>query len=96
MFVVSLSYIKPLSEVERHLEAHRAWLDRQYQAGVLLMSGRKEPRTGGIILMKADSLAHAASILAEDPFQQHQLADYQITQFVPSKAAPGLEPLLEA
>lgn len=95
MFVVSLSYTQPIAEVEKHLEAHRAWLDNAYAAGHLLMSGRKEPRTGGIILMRATDLAAAQAILAQDPFHQAGVADYQITEFQPSKAAPALQDWLE-
>ena len=95
MFIVSLSYIKPLAEVEQHLEAHRAWLDKQYAAGSLLMSGRKQPRTGGVILMRAESRADAERLLAEDPFHQAGVADYQLTEFQVSKVAPGLEACLE-
>ena len=96
MFVVSLSYTQPMAEVEKHLEAHRTWLDHAYAAGHLLMSGRKEPRTGGIIVMRASNLAAAQAILAEDPFHKAGVADYQITEFQLSKAAPALQDWLEA
>ncbi|MBF1288713.1 MAG: GTP cyclohydrolase, partial [Neisseria sp.] len=53
MFIVSLEYIKDLAVVETYLSEHIAYLERYYQAGVFVMSGRKQPRTGGVILMKA-------------------------------------------
>ena len=91
MFIVSLSYIKPLSEIEACLPAHIEYLDNHYAAGTFLLSGRKEPRTGGVIIMRADNRAQAEAVIAEDPFYQAKLAEYQITQFIPTKTAADLD-----
>ncbi len=96
MFIVSISYQCPLSDIEPHLEEHIAFLNRYYVNGTFLASGRKNPRTGGIILAIADNQQKLESILKEDPFKREQLAHYEITEFIPSKTAPGLEHLLEA
>ena len=53
MFIVNLTYIKPLDEVEKHLEKHIDFLNQYYTKGLFIASGRKNPRTGGIILMRA-------------------------------------------
>jgi hypothetical protein len=95
MFIISLEYIKPLADIEAALPEHIAYLERYYRAGTFLMSGRKQPRTGGVILMRAESRADAERILAEDPFHQAGVADYQLTEFQVSKVAPGLEACLE-
>ena len=44
MFIVSLEYMKELAAVETYLAEHIAYLERYYQAGVFVMSGRKQPR----------------------------------------------------
>jgi len=67
MFIVSLEYIRPLAEIEAALPEHIAYLERHYRAGTFLLSGRKEPRTGGVIVMQADSREQVAQIIAEDP-----------------------------
>lgn len=90
MFIVSLTYVVELAQIETHLPAHIAWLERGYAAGLFLASGRKVPRTGGIILAQADDLAALEAVLAEDPFRVHGLAQYQVTEFIPSKTAPAL------
>lgn len=90
MFIVSLTYVVELAQIETHLPAHIAWLERGYAAGLFLASGLKVPRTGGIILAQADDLAALEAVLAEDPFQVHGLAQYQVTEFIPSKTAPAL------
>ncbi len=52
MYIVSLTYHRPIEEVESHLEGHIAWLKHYFQAGSFIASGRKNPRTGGVILVK--------------------------------------------
>ena len=52
MFIVNLTYIKPLDEVEKFLEKHIDFLNQYYTKGHFIASGRKNPRTGGIILMR--------------------------------------------
>lgn len=51
-----------------------------------MLSGRKQPRTGGVILALAESLAAIEKVIAEDPFNMYGLADYTITEFLPSMA----------
>jgi uncharacterized protein YciI len=90
MFVVSLTYTAPLARIDAFLEAHRAFLAEQYARGLFLMSGRKEPRDGGIIIAHAASRAELESVLRDDPFQQAGLARYDITEFVPTMTAEAL------
>ena len=42
MFVLISHFQKPLEEVSRSFELHSAWVQRQYQAGRFLVSGRRE------------------------------------------------------
>ena len=94
MFLVVLTYIQPLEAVDAHLGAHRDYLRRCYDAGVFLLSGPRVPREGGVILAQAESLSALEAILAEDPFQIHGLARYDIVAFTPGMAAPALTSLL--
>lgn len=83
MFFVSLTYIKPLDVIDSHLKAHRDFLLRNYAAGAFLLSGRKELRTGGVILANSASREELEQILAEDPFRQLGLA-----QVLPNPGMP--------
>ena len=56
MFVLLLTYTKPLPEVDNHMRAHMKWLNEQYAAGRFVVSGRQIPRTGGVILARGGSL----------------------------------------
>jgi len=95
MFIVSLEYIKDLAAVETYLAEHIAYLERYYQEGIFVMSGRKQPRTGGVILMKASDREQVEKLIAEDPFHREGVAKYTITEFIPTKVAEGLENYLE-
>ena len=85
MFIAILTYKKPLEEVDRFLQAHRAFLSAHYAAGHLITSGPQTPRVGGVIMLKADNRAAVDAILAQDPFHIHDIADYQIVEFTPTK-----------
>ncbi|MEJ2631560.1 MAG: YciI family protein [Acidihalobacter sp.] len=89
IYVIDLEYIAPLAEVERHLEEHREFLRRHYAQGHFLMSGPKEPRTGGIILAQAESLETVRQWVAEDPFHAAGVARYEVTGWAPNMSAPG-------
>ena len=96
MFVVLLTYTVPLATIDAHVSAHREFLARQYAAGTFLLSGRMEPREGGVILATAASRDALEAVLAQDPFRAHGLARYQVVEFAPSMAAPMLRGLIEA
>jgi uncharacterized protein YciI len=90
MFIVTLTYTAPLARIDAYLEAHRAWLGEQYARGLFLMSGRKEPRDGGIIIAHAASRAELEAVLRDDPFAQAGVATYALTEFVPTMTAEAL------
>jgi uncharacterized protein YciI len=85
MFIISLTYKSSIEEVERLIPQHTIFLNKYYESGRFIASGRKEPRTGGIIIAKAASAKEIEQIIAEDPFYIHEIADYTITEFIPSK-----------
>lgn len=91
LFVIDLHYVVPLDQIEPHIDDHMAFLEAQYAAGHFLASGRKEPRTGGVILATSDDRATIEDLVTLDPFHQHGLAEYRITEFHPSMTAPGLK-----
>ena len=94
MFIISLHYIVPLDELDAHMDAHVKYLKKYYSADVFIMSGRKVPRTGGIIIAQADSIEILEKIIAEDPFHKHQLAEFTITKFQASQSHPDLKGLI--
>ena len=90
MFVIELVYKADLREIDAHMGAHVRFLKKYYEAGNFLVSGRKIPRDGGIILAVGKSREEIASIIREDPFHEHGLADFRITEFRASQRADDL------
>lgn len=91
MFIFSLTYVKPLSEVERLLPAHIEFLDEHYKNHLFMCSGRKIPRTGGVILCNCADKVEAKAIMEKDPFYKEGIAQYDIIEFVPSKASEAFQ-----
>lgn len=96
MFIFSLTYVKPISEVERLLPAHIEFLDTHYKKNLFMCSGRKVPRTGGIILCDCLNLAEAKTIMEKDPFYKEGIAQYEIIEFIPSKTSEAFRDALSA
>jgi uncharacterized protein YciI len=86
MHAVILRYKLPLSEVDKHLPAHREWLKQNYTNGTFLVSGRQKSGAGGFILAAPMERSQLDSILANDPFGQNKVADYEIIEVAPTMA----------
>ncbi|WP_420583183.1 YciI family protein [Reichenbachiella sp.] len=95
MYIISLTYKVPLENIDQHLADHVAFLNAQYEQGYFLMSGKKIPRIGGIILAIAKSKEEVSQWIEKDPFHIHQLADYEVIEFEPTKSTKELEYLLD-
>lgn len=94
-FVISIEYTKPMSEVELHLAAHQSFLNEAYSKGIFLISGRKVPRTGGVIIATAESRSVLDALIECDPFKMHNIADYNVIEFIPSKYHESIAGLIE-
>ena len=92
MFILSLTYITSPEDAEKHMDAHIAWVRAGYDQGLFIASGRKIPRTGGVILSRGERAALEA-MCAADPFTIHGIAEYEITEMALSTTAPGFENL---
>ena len=92
MFLVTLTYIRPIEEVEAKTVEHREWLDQHLTSGLMILTGPMIPRTGGVLIARGGGTKDdLAAILRDYPFQVHGLADYVITEFKAGKFHPALE-----
>lgn len=94
MFVVDLKYVAPLEKIDAIMGEHMTFLRKYYKSNTFIASGRKMPRTGGIILALAKSKDEVEAIVNEDPFVINKLATYTITEFRTSQVHPDLKKLL--
>ncbi len=87
MFVIELVYKATLTKIDAHMAAHVKFLKKYYASGHFVVSGRKIPRDGGIILAVAKSREEIDRIVSEDPFHMHGLAEFRIIEFRASQRA---------
>jgi uncharacterized protein YciI len=91
MFVIELIYKADLSEIDANMTAHVKFLKKYYAAGNFLVSGRKIPRDGGIIIAAGRDRTAIETIMGEDPFCARGLADVRIVEFRVSQRAAALQ-----
>jgi uncharacterized protein YciI len=95
MFVIELTYKAPLAGIDAAMPAHMKFLKKYYAAGNFLLSGRKIPRDGRIILAVGDSRERIEAIAREDPFSARGLADVRVVEFRASQRADDIQKLID-
>ncbi len=95
MFVIELTYIADLDRIDAAMRAHMRWLKAQYAAGHFLVSGRKVPRDGGIIIAVGKNREEVEAIAAQDPFVTGGLATARVIEFRASQRAESIDKLIQ-
>lgn len=95
LYVAVLYYVCPLEEIDALLPAHREWLKKGYDDGVLIASGRREPRDGGVIILKGENADTVRRYLSTDPLQAQGCASLELFPFEASMMADGLEKIVK-
>lgn len=91
MFIIELIYTASLAEIDAHMKSHMRFLKAQYAAGTFLISGRKIPRDGGIIIATGPNREAIESIARQDPFVANGLADVRVIEFRASQRARDID-----
>ena len=90
-FIISVTYKVPLTKIDEMLAEHRKFLQEGYDKGLLLFSGPRNPRTGGFIAARAESLEQIKQFFSNDPYKINDLAGYEFMEFDPVKRQPFLD-----
>ncbi|MGY4397385.1 uncharacterized protein YciI [Sphingomonas sp. UYAg733] len=91
--MILLRYLAPLDQVDAQMKAHVAWLEKGYAEGIFIVSGRRAPRTGGVILSRGHQ-HDVEAIVATDPFVMSGVAEAEVIEFGASMAADRFAALL--
>jgi uncharacterized protein YciI len=91
MFIVTLTYLKPVEEIDPLLPGHMAWLEKGYADGQFVASGRRIPRLGGVILARSGDEKRLMDTLAADPFAIHGAARFDVVELAVTTAVAGAE-----
>ena len=94
MFVVELIYKAEVAAIDAQMRAHMAFLKKHYATGTFVVSGRKIPRDGGVIIAAGKSRQEIEAIVKEDPFIKLGLAEFRIIEFRASQRADDIDALI--
>ena len=90
-FIINLQFTQSFETFGDLVPAHRAFLQEGYDRGLLLMSGPKQDKTGGIIVARAESEQLLREQMNRDPCLTHGLAHHELIPFSAVKIAPLIE-----
>lgn len=90
-YLIESQFKKPFADFGEAVPRHRQWLQRFYDESVMLCSGPKADRTGGVMLGRARDDAALQEFLADDPYRKEGLAEYRLTEFAAAKKSRQLE-----
>ena len=85
MFLVKITYTKPLDIVDQYVAAHREYLENGYQKNFFVASGPLNPRTGGIIISQLKNREPLEAFFKQDPYVLNDVAAYEFIEFNPVK-----------
>jgi len=91
MFIIELIYKADLTQIDARMKAHVAFLKKYYASGHFLVSGRKIPRDGGIIVAVGRDRQEIEAIIEQDPFCKQGLADWRVIEFRASQRADDIQ-----
>lgn len=95
MFVIELIYKADLKDIDARMSEHMKFVRKHYAAGTFVVSGRKIPRDGGIILAVGESRTAIETIMRDDPFVAHGLAEVRVIEFNVSQKADDIQARIE-
>ena len=88
--VLKSTYLQSPDVVERTRPAHLEFLKGEIAAGRLLLAGRQEDGTGGMLITADISAEEADDMIARDPYTPAGVAEYERTSFNGAFRSPGL------
>ncbi|HEV2160558.1 YciI family protein [Bradyrhizobium sp.] len=92
LYIVVLTYIRPVEEVHAHLDTHRNWLVEYAKRGSIIVAGPLEDSSGGALLACCKDSAELNGMPAKDSFHVHRLVDYQVNAFTGALRADAFPP----
>jgi len=88
--VLKSTYLQPPDVVEQTRPAHLKFLEAEIDAGRLLLAGRQEDGSGGMLITADMSAEDAQDIVDRDPYTRAGVAHYDRLSFNGAYRAPGL------
>jgi len=91
VFIIELIYKADLARIDAHMRDHMRFINAHYASGHFVVSGRKVPRDGGIIVAVGGDRSEVEAIARQDPFVTLGLADVRVIEFRASQRAKDIQ-----
>jgi uncharacterized protein YciI len=88
--VLKSTYLQPPDVVEQTRPAHLEFLKAEIDAGRLLLAGRQEDGSGGVLITADMTADEAQGLLDRDPYVQAEVARYERLSFNGAYRASGI------
>lgn len=66
---------------ENKMKEHMAYTQKAMDKGLILMSGLKNDMSGGVFIMKSNSIQEINEYLCNEPFKKYDIQDYNVIEF---------------
>lgn len=83
LYAITLTYIRPIEEIQAQLDQHKGWLARYTKAGAILFAGPLQGGKSGFVLAYAETIATIEAMIADDPFDVFKIASFSISECSP-------------
>lgn len=80
-FIVEGTLKKQEKVDESIMKEHMAYTQKAMDTGLILMSGLKADMSGGIFVMKSESIEKLEEYLSSEPFKVSGIQDYKVIEF---------------
>lgn len=95
MFISNTRHLKDLKEVDVYYDDHIAWIEKQYADKKFIATGRNAEKTGGLCFCSCATYEEAKALFDSDPFVQHGVSAYTLTEFTPTRCLKEFAALLD-
>ncbi|MGG7179292.1 YciI family protein [Clostridium paraputrificum] len=87
-FIIEGTINKSAPIDENIMNEHIAYSTTAANAGLILVSGLKSDESGGLSIMKAESLEKVEAYLSADPLKVSGIQDYRVMELTPHFVQP--------
>lgn len=78
------------------MKQHVAYTQKAMDRGMILISGLKADMSGGMFIMRAETLEETEHYLANEPFCLNGIQEYKVIEFNPHYLNPSTESWMES
>jgi len=81
LFVVLMHYTRPLADVDAVRAEHVRHLEEHAERGMVQAWARRDPPSGGVLIVSATDRGAVEALVAEDPYVKAGVARPEVVEF---------------